>query len=74
MLLSTEYGPDGPLRRIGLELYREDGGLPIRIAGDVIATSVGDPTAAVRRDSAAFELRCGGDAGGRHPRRADAGR
>ena len=48
-LLSTEYGPDGAVRRIGLELYREQDGLPIRIAGDVIATS--SETTAARCDA-----------------------
>ncbi|MFL5870151.1 MAG: hypothetical protein ACJ75R_03665 [Solirubrobacterales bacterium] len=34
-LFSTEYGSDGEIRRIGLELYREEDGLPLRVAGDV---------------------------------------
>jgi hypothetical protein len=33
-LMSTEYGPDGEVRRIGLELYHEEDGLPLRVAGD----------------------------------------
>ena len=62
VLLSAEYGPDGAVRRIGLELYREQDGLPIRIAGDVISTT-SEVRGAVRRDSAAFELRSGDDQG-----------
>lgn len=61
-LLSTEYGPDGLPRRVGLELYREDAGLPLRIAGEATDTEIsaeGD----VRRLSAALELRCAGLAG-----------
>ena len=34
-LLSTEYGPDGLPRRVGLELYRRDDPVPLRAAGDV---------------------------------------
>jgi hypothetical protein len=61
-LVSTEYGPDGVARRIGLELYREEDGLPVRIAGDLVGT---DQQAAgrTRRDTATFELRAGGDTG-----------
>jgi hypothetical protein len=33
-LLSTEYGPDGTARRIGLELYEELDSVPLRIAAD----------------------------------------
>jgi hypothetical protein len=33
-LISTEYGPEGAVRRVGLELYREDDGLALRVAGD----------------------------------------
>ena len=36
-LLSTEYGPDGSTRRLGLELYEESAGPPVRIAADRIA-------------------------------------
>jgi hypothetical protein len=34
-LLSTEYGPEGLPRRVGLELYRPDDPVPLRAAGDV---------------------------------------
>jgi hypothetical protein len=36
-LLSTEYGPDGRMRRIGMELYEESTGPPIRIVADRVA-------------------------------------
>jgi hypothetical protein len=39
VLLSAEHGPDGAVRRVGLELYRGEDGLPIRVAGDVTWTS-----------------------------------
>lgn len=61
-LISTEYGPDGSVRRIGLELYRDADGMPIRVAGDVIASS-SNRHGSVRRDTAAFELRSAGDEG-----------
>ena len=38
-LVSTEYGADGEVRRIGLELYHEHEGLPLRVAGDVTSVS-----------------------------------
>jgi len=34
VLLSTEYGPDGAVRRLGLELYEDAEAAPIRVAGD----------------------------------------
>jgi hypothetical protein len=37
-LMSTEYDPDGEIRRVGLELYREEDGLPLRVAADVTAS------------------------------------
>jgi hypothetical protein len=61
-LVSTEYGPDGLPSRIGLELYHEDGGLPVRVAGDATATASSDQEG-VRRVSAALELRSSGDSG-----------
>jgi hypothetical protein len=62
VLFSSEYGPDGQLRRIGLELYREGGGMAIRVAGDALG-SAWDIQGKVRRDTAAFELRSAGDQG-----------
>jgi hypothetical protein len=34
VLVSTEYGPDGAARRLGLELYEDPEGPPMRIAAD----------------------------------------
>jgi hypothetical protein len=61
-LISTEYGADGAPRRIGLELYDTDGGMPLRIAGDVsgLASST---EGGIARSSAALELRASGDLG-----------
>ena len=61
-LLSTEYGSDGLPRRVGLELYRSEGGMPIRVAGDATATADLD-AGGVRRTSAALHLRAAGAAG-----------
>ena len=61
-LVSTEYGADGAVRRIGLELYRGPGGFPIRVAGDKIASS-SERRDAIRRDTASFELRSAGEQG-----------
>jgi hypothetical protein len=36
-LLSAEYGPDGRARRLGLELYEDPTGPPIRIVADRVA-------------------------------------
>ena len=62
VLLSTEYGPERAVRRIGLELYLDDTGLPIRVAGDAIATDE-EVQGRIRRAWASFELRSGGDEG-----------
>jgi hypothetical protein len=61
-LLSTEYGPDGVARRIGLELYRDEDGLPLRVAGDLVGTDQ-QTSGRIRRDTASFELRAGAEAG-----------
>jgi hypothetical protein len=61
-LLSTEYGPEGEPRRIGLELYRADGGMPLRVAGDATAVA-SSLEGGVARTSAALELRAAGDLG-----------
>ena len=34
VLISTEHGPDGAPRRLGLELYEEEGAIPLRVAAD----------------------------------------
>lgn len=61
-LLSTEFGADGTLRRVGLELYREDGGLPIRVAGDVTGGG-GGGQGRVRRVWSELALRSTGRSG-----------
>jgi hypothetical protein len=61
-LISTEYGPDELPRRVGLELYREAAGLPIRLAADVAGTAR-DASSGVERISAALSLRGEGGAG-----------
>jgi hypothetical protein len=38
VLLSTEYGPDGRARRLGLELYEGPDGPPLRVAADRVGT------------------------------------
>ena len=55
-LLSTEYGPDGLPRRIGLELFPDGEGLALRVAGDVavVATSL---AGGVQRVAAALVTR-----------------
>lgn len=61
VLVSTEYGPDGLPRRIGLELYESEGAVPLRVAG----TATGAPGR--RGDGAvirvALELHHGGERG-----------
>ena len=57
-LLSTEYAADGSPRRLGLEVHAAQSAIPIRVAADVIETSVSDDgrlkrvraTLAVRRN------------------------
>jgi hypothetical protein len=61
-LLSTEYGPDGRPRRIGLELYPAEDSIPIRVAGEAQAIETAD-NGAVSRLTAALRLRAGGAAG-----------
>jgi hypothetical protein len=60
-LLSTEYGPDQLPRRVGLELYRADDPIPLRIAADVTATSV-EREGAVADVRATLEVRRDGTA------------
>ena len=68
-LLSTEYGPDGLPRRVGLELYRDDGGLPLRVGGR--RDRHRDRARRARRAavSAALALRSSGERRRRGPRR-----
>jgi hypothetical protein len=61
-LLSTETGPDGTLRRIGLELWRGDGGIAVRVAGDVTDAGEGGP-AGIRRRWSRLAVRSAGRTG-----------
>jgi hypothetical protein len=61
-LLSTEYGPDGGPRRLGLELYPVDDGLALRIAADVTAVT-SSATGGVALIAAALTVRDGGGTG-----------
>jgi hypothetical protein len=54
VLLSAEYGPEGELRRVGLELYETEDSLPMRAAGDVLGGHTD------RGDSIELEMRMGG--------------
>lgn len=62
VLLSTELDGEGTVRRIGLELYRADGSIPLRIAGDAIDSRTVED-GGVQRASTAFELRAAGATG-----------
>ncbi len=62
VLLSTELDAEGSVRRIGLELYRTDGSMPLRVAGDASGTQA-EEDGGVRRASTAFELRAAGATG-----------
>jgi hypothetical protein len=62
-LLSTEYGADGEARRVGLELYPEDQGLPLRVAGDVSRVDE-FPAAGTERKRIALTLRAGAEGTG----------
>ena len=58
-LLSTEYGPDGTARRLGLELYEDSAGPPIRIVAD----TVGEPHEDTGAKRTALTLRMEGTPG-----------
>jgi hypothetical protein len=61
-LLSLEYDREREPRRVGLELYREEGSIPLRVAGDVTAAeTVVDGSA--QRTSAALSVRAAGTHG-----------
>ncbi len=61
-LLSVEYDADGLPRRAGLELYRSEGSIPLRVAGNATATDRG-VQGALERTSASLELRLTGSDG-----------
>jgi len=58
-LLSTEYGPDGKARRLGLELYGDPTGPPIRIVADRVA----DARQGAGREQTKFRLKMEGISG-----------
>ncbi len=59
VLLSTERGGGGELTRVGIELYRDEFAMPIRIAGEVSSRSE-HRDGAIAHERAALELRCNG--------------
>jgi hypothetical protein len=61
-LLSVEYDGSGLPRRAGLELYRGEGAMPLRVAADVTATDV-DDGGSIERTSALLAVRLAGAAG-----------
>ena len=61
-LISTEYGAGGTPARVGLELYRADGEVPLRAAGDALETASGDREGAPRQ-VATLEMRLDGTPG-----------
>jgi hypothetical protein len=61
-LLSTEYGDDGKVRRIGLELYPSEDAMPIRVAGEATGAASSNE-GGIERSSAALALRSAGASG-----------
>jgi hypothetical protein len=61
-LLSTEYGPDGSPRRLGLEVYPADDGPALRIAADVTAVTA-STAGGVERIATALSVRDGAGEG-----------
>ncbi len=61
-LLSVEYDAGGLPRRVGLELHRGEGAIPLRVAGNATAV-VRAADGAAERTSASFELRLSGSVG-----------
>ena len=62
VLLSTEYGPDSDVRRVGLELYPEEDAMPLRVAGDA-ASAAAEAEGEVRRLRVTLRLRAAGTRG-----------
>jgi hypothetical protein len=58
-LLSTEYGPDGRARRVGLELYEDPADPPTRVVGDRVA----EARQGARSEQTALRLRMEGTSG-----------
>ncbi len=61
-LLSTQYGANGQVERVGLELYAVDDDYPIRGAGDVRSTTASDEEAG-RRERTTLDFRLDGEPG-----------
>ena len=61
-LVSTEYTPDGAIRRLGLELYKEGDSYPLRGAGDATDASRSELDGE-RRESARLSFRLDGSEG-----------
>jgi hypothetical protein len=61
-LLSIEYDGGGTPRRAGLELYRSEGSIPLRVAGDA-GTIDRTTDAGLERQSAALRMRLAGSGG-----------
>jgi hypothetical protein len=61
-LLSVEYDGDGKPRRAGLELYRGEGTIPLRVAGDATATET-TADGSLERTSVALRMRLTGTEG-----------
>lgn len=62
VLFSTEYGPDGRPRRIGLELLAAGSELPLRVAGDAREVSAAARDA-LSRERVELELRISDSSG-----------
>jgi hypothetical protein len=62
VLLSSEYGPDGKARRLGLELYERLHGPPIRVAADRLA-STGPAAGNERSEASTWSLMMAGAPG-----------
>jgi hypothetical protein len=62
VLLSTELDAEGHIHRIGLELYRTERGIPLRVAGDAIEGGA-HVDGGVRHMRAALDLRAPGTTG-----------
>jgi hypothetical protein len=61
-LLSAEYDASGVPRRVGLELYRGEGSVALRVGG-VATASDRELDGAIQRTSVALEMRLAGAAG-----------
>jgi hypothetical protein len=62
VLISTEYADGAEIRRIGLELYPDEDGMPLRVAGDATATE-SEVDGGVSRLRVGLKLRLAGTPG-----------